>query len=783
MIDEQPAPISMMRGDGGVWSAEAELPPGSPVHYYYQVTLAQAYQVEGKTVETWAMPDPRNLQVQDRGIVETLLAPELGPNLVEIVTTMDLKLRSVFNVPRAHTLQRIWVHTFDLSNKPEGMYQVDTTISHAGTVDTNDPAYNNDYIDFEETIGAQMFTVDRSAPTADLTIKETSGMYSPGAGQYVAAAKSDDATLTLSANPTGDPMDPGAYLYQIISLDEAGNPGANVWHPAIKDLPLTYMDPHTVTLPIGGEDMMGHFGLRAAGIDSILNISSMIPPTLLELVPPDPDNAAVTVVHADYDGDGTADGRFESVQNVSDGVTIFSDRSTVTLTLKITDATKHPLTQFDIDFQINGEGDWKPIKHHTAAELAELSKLNEEDELPPIHWDRTEDFADLLDMRGQATVRVTVANALDVVRNDSIATFEIIPPALRLGGLSINAAGATAQLEALQAGLGLMDLNALVAGANAELGEELIPPALLPVALSILQALAGLQLLPSGFELDDENIDQENFGNGLTPRPTWYPIASADQQDDGRWVNGNQLQLYTLAGPTAESVTFMLNGAPAGEADKVTADGFHYTFQLEEELVGIFAAGIPDVFASVQLVIEGHDAPIDMVRGSTGIWSVDVPLTANSKVYYYYIVELAKPYHDPLNDITITEFPLTAQQLQLADVGFAGALDALLMSNLDSLSTMDPGLRSVFTVPAVDDDSQSLWVGKIDFAPDADGAYQLDVAVEYGSGSTDELTGKMFTVDRTAPTADAMLHLDAPGQNVGMYMRGGWELCRSRPDA
>ena len=111
-------------------------------------------------------------------------------------------------------------------------------------------------------------------------------------------------------------MDSDAYLYQIVSLDAEGKSGANVWEavtlPDPTDLPLTYMPPHTVTLPIGGEDsLMGHFGLRAAGIDSILNISSTTPPTLLELVLPDPDNAAVTVVHADYDGDGTPEGRFE----------------------------------------------------------------------------------------------------------------------------------------------------------------------------------------------------------------------------------------------------------------------------------------------------------------------------------------------------------------------------------------------------------------------------------------------------------------------------------------
>ena len=60
-------------------------------------------------------------------------------------------------------------------------------------------------------------------------------------------------------------------------------------------LPLTYMEPHQ--MPIGD---VGTYGIRAVGIDSILNISSNTMPRRLDIVPPDPDIAAVTLVHADY---------------------------------------------------------------------------------------------------------------------------------------------------------------------------------------------------------------------------------------------------------------------------------------------------------------------------------------------------------------------------------------------------------------------------------------------------------------------------------------------------
>ena len=777
MIDGRD-PIRMTQNmSTGVWEGEAQLMPASKVFYYYQVQLAQAYEVDGRVVANWAMPDPRNLQVQDRGIVETLLAPELGPDLVEIVTTMDLQLRSVLNVPAVNALQSLWVYPLDLTGKLDGMYQLDTVITHADTVITTD----SDYAAFVETIGTQTFMVDRSAPTADLTLApaESSGMYRNPDGSYVAAAHADGGTLTITATPTGDSMDPGAYLYQIISLDAAGNPGVNVWNPAIltTDLALTYMDPHQVTLPISGENsLMGQFGLRAVGINDILNISSSTPPTMLEVVPLEYDNAAVTVVHADYNGDGTTDGRFESVQHVSDGVTIFSDRSTVTLTLEITEHPKHPLTSIAVDFQINGEGGWKPIKHFTAAELLNLGQGSE----LTVNWDRTEDFAGLLDMRGQATVRVTVANVLDVVSDGSIATFEIVPPALQLGGLSINTSY-EAGLNALQ-GLRELDVTALATNLLGMDLSALISPSPLPLGLALLGTLNYVQsALPAGFETADPKIRRENFGNAITPKPIWHAIASADQQDAGRWINGNQLHLYTLAGPTAESLTFSITGAQTGmaTASKVETGGyFKYNFQLEEELVAIFAGSMP-AFAAVTLMIDGQ-APIDMV-GHAGVWSAEADL-APGRVTYYYRVMLAQPYQDRFINKPIQVFPIPdPRNLQMAG-GYTTfkSLITLLNEGVDSLDTLDPGLRSSFTVPAADHDSQSLWVGRLDLP--VDGMYQLDVAVGYSGGSTDALTGKMFAVDRTAPTADTMVH-DTPDDNIGMYHReDGVYVATALPD-
>ena len=751
-IDGQQASILMtskLVGDEVVWEAPATLTANSTVYYYYQVELDQPYPLDDEMVSSWPMPDPRNLQVQNRGIVETLLAPDML-ELKEIVTTTDLKLRSVFNVPGTSEYESLWVAAFDFPADADGAYSVDTVVQYMGG-----PI---------RSIPNQMFTLDRTPPTADITVAigENAGLYE-GPDGYVTAAHTDEGTLNLTAMPTAAPSESAAYLYQIIQLDDAGNPGNQVWNPAMvtgEMLPLTYMDPHQIQASIGD---VGNYGIRAVGIDSILNISSNTMPRRLNIVPPDPDIAAVTLVHADYNGDGTTDGRFEMEQS-ADGATIFSDRSNVNLTVEMTKQTGHPLKSIAVDFQINGEDDWKPIAMLTGDDIAEAASGLE------VNWDRTDDFADLLDIRDQAMVRVTVTNALDV-EGESTATFELVPPALQLGGLSINPDYTAFQDSRLQELLG-MDLGGLAA-ASANVGDPagnplvMLPPSLFLILSPLLSALGSMTLeLPSGFEPADENVIQESFGNAITSRPSsWFAMAG-DARDPGRWITGDQLNLYTVAGPTATGVTFTVDGSQPIAAVSVPADGdFMYTFQLEEELIALFIGNMP-VFGAAQLMIDGQ-APIDMVPGDMGVWSADAMLTPGSTVSYYYMIELAAPYHDPMGGFTIAKFPLVdPRNRQVKTTGLLAALDSIASSEfgLDTFS----GVRSVFTVPEVYE-SQSLWVGRLDFA--ADGAYSLDVAVQYESGATDELTDKMFTVDRTPPTADVTLTPDAPGENAGMYLR------------
>ncbi len=343
----------------------------------------------------------------------------------------------------------------------------------------------------------------------------------------------------------------------------------------------------------------------------------------------------------------------------------------------------------------------------------------------------------------------------------------LVPPRLELGGLSINTHYTGIQDPIIQQLLG-MDLAALAAASANAIGppaEELLvmlPPSL-PLLLSpIFAAIGAFELeLPAGFDVGDEHIAMESFGNAITTRPTAWAAFPAAERTPGRWINGNQLNLYISGAPTIESVTFSLNGVAMSGTSVPEGGSFPYTFQLEEEMIALFSGNMP-TFGAVALLVDGH-APVPMARGAGGVWAADMMLTPGSTVSYYYMVELAEPYVDPLGGITIATFPLIDPlNRQLKTDGLSQAIEGLLTSEITAL---DPGVRSVFSVPAVDF-QQSLWVGKFDLA--ADGPHQLDVNVTYRGGYQEAIAGKMLMVDRTAPSSGVTV---ATGHNSGMYMR------------
>ena len=294
-------PMQPTVGENGVvWETEVNISPRGNHYYYFEVTLTEPlvlktldrevlasadpdtitladilnatreYQIDG-----WAMPDPRNLQIVDRGIINGLFTPDLqrvignilaSPQLADIVagvaagqqvdinqvlnlvspqqlnairrillnnanelTTQfeeefDPMLASVFSIGPANLeTESLWVAR--IPDLDDGNYQL-ATIVHDAAGNPLDLIQEN-------------FTVDTTAPEASVRIDagaNASG-YLNGEGIYVATAANGSGSVWITGRPKYANVGPGdGYLfYQMIGLDENGNPDSNVepntWMP------------------------------------------------------------------------------------------------------------------------------------------------------------------------------------------------------------------------------------------------------------------------------------------------------------------------------------------------------------------------------------------------------------------------------------------------------------------------------------------------------------------------------------------------------------------------
>ena len=87
-------------------------------------------------------------------------------------------------------------------------------------------------------------------------------------------------------------------------------------------------------------------------------------------------------------------------------------------------------------------------------------------------------------------------------------------------------------------------------------------------------------------------------------------------------------------------------------------------------------------------------------------------MSPGNHVSYYYMIELSKPYVDPMGGVGIRKFPLIdPRNRQLKTTGLSQTLESLLTSERGTLKDV----RSVFSVPEVNN-QQSLWVGTLPLA-------------------------------------------------------------------
>lgn len=278
--DYQQASMSpRMINEKRVWDAQVDIEPGKIYYYYYVVELAYPVQIQlgddAGSIELmqYAMPDPRNLQLQDRGLVEALFTPELqaaiapllnpviagimsgqpatvddvaagltpeslfeilgaiinaaAPLVGQIAQTMDPQMISVFTVPLVNDAQSLWHASIDLSGFADGMHTIDANaFDSAGIQIDNRPVFG------------KTFMLDRAAPVYSVSAVagQNSSMYMRDDDVLVSTGLppvgegSPMATLQLMASANGDVSDVAEGFYQIIRhSDDPAQQGSETW--------------------------------------------------------------------------------------------------------------------------------------------------------------------------------------------------------------------------------------------------------------------------------------------------------------------------------------------------------------------------------------------------------------------------------------------------------------------------------------------------------------------------------------------------------------------------
>ena len=176
-------------------------------------------------------------------------------------------------------------------------------------------------------------------------------------------------------------------------------------------LPLTAGGPVEMLIRNSeGGALIGTYGLRAVGIDSLLNMDSgRSHDVILELVPPDPDIVEVTSVHADFNGDG-AIGEDE-MQSTAVDVVVFSD-SMVTLIVDVIESTRHGVKSVAFEVEMPGVGS-QQVAMFSGDQLAALG--NHFTVPLPVP-----DIPGLPDRGGHVILRTVTTNALNVVNTQEV---------------------------------------------------------------------------------------------------------------------------------------------------------------------------------------------------------------------------------------------------------------------------------------------------------------------------------------------------------------------------
>ena len=285
-LDEQYIALQMNpvpTDKGVVWEGDVGIIPGRNVYYYFEVTLAEPVKLEivnrealaealfssdGKTshpatreyiINSWSMPDPRNLQLAERGIFDALFTQDVVAEISRIALPLLASGSADLTIPRQDVLKlqnMLLANANELTNNFEEHFdpllasiftvpKVDTTTAslwYANLDSMDDGAYNLEAVVYNadgEAVDhiAVAFETDTSAPEATIAIgpanADTTGYWNKD-GVFVATAPVEGTSSLLEITGRTAPgevgVDEGFLIYQLIDLDADGNP-AGTWLP------------------------------------------------------------------------------------------------------------------------------------------------------------------------------------------------------------------------------------------------------------------------------------------------------------------------------------------------------------------------------------------------------------------------------------------------------------------------------------------------------------------------------------------------------------------------
>ncbi|MYC76733.1 hypothetical protein F4X10_13290 [Candidatus Poribacteria bacterium] len=354
--------MSPVNGENGVvWEIDIGIPAGRTVYYYFAVTLLEPVEFVTLSREklaaialdphnislaaimnatttlpitSWAMPDPRNLQLQDRGIIDAIFTPDVAAELrtvllspsaasiiAKFVNGQQITPSEVFGVmtPRQQRkLQNLLLRNvntlianFEASFDPLlasvfsfGVPAINPETESIWAASIADIADGNYYLEalVHDVNGnpvdqiQQIFTVDTTAPEADISIEpadaNTAG-YLNSEGTYVATAHNPGPVmLKITGMPkpayAGQGVRPGeGYLfYQEIGLDTHGMP-TSTWMPLTVESTMLTSRIWTSVLEQNGAGIVAflkqNFPRQIGGLDnaSILSLAKTSNPKMI----------------------------------------------------------------------------------------------------------------------------------------------------------------------------------------------------------------------------------------------------------------------------------------------------------------------------------------------------------------------------------------------------------------------------------------------------------------------------------------------------------------------